>query len=176
MSADLSIRVGFLKRLQAVSNKIHATGNLDELMLELSGDLCELFECDRLTLYAVSEDRQGIVSKVKTGLHSFKDIRLPIAEQSVAGYVAKMRQLLNLRDVYDEEELLRYSPRLRFLREVDASSVYVNASTRFTDGGEFGLGAEIGISTQKLHARGPFAAEALTTYKYEIRGCGQTRP
>ena len=64
----------------------------------------------------------------------------------------------------------------RFLREVDASSVYVNASTRFTDGGEFGLGAEIGISTQKLHARGPFAAEALPTYKYEIRGCAQPRP
>ena len=66
--------------------------------------------------------------------------------------------------------------RERFLREVDASSVYANASTRFTDGGEFGLGAEIGISTQKLHARGPFAAEALTTYKYEIRGTGQVRP
>ena len=64
----------------------------------------------------------------------------------------------------------------RFLTEVDASSVYANASTRFTDGGEFGLGAEIGISTQKLHARGPFAAEALTTYKYEIRGTGQVRP
>ncbi|OUP08455.1 glutamate-5-semialdehyde dehydrogenase [Collinsella sp. An2] len=64
----------------------------------------------------------------------------------------------------------------RFLREVDASAVYANASTRFTDGGEFGLGAEIGISTQKLHARGPFAAEALTTYKYEIRGEGQVRP
>lgn len=63
----------------------------------------------------------------------------------------------------------------RFLREVDASSVYANASTRFTDGGEFGLGAEIGISTQKLHARGPFAAQALTTYKYELRGSGQVR-
>ena len=64
----------------------------------------------------------------------------------------------------------------RFLREVDASAVYANASTRFTDGGEFGLGAEIGISTQKLHARGPFAADALTTYKYVVRGEGQVRP
>lgn len=63
----------------------------------------------------------------------------------------------------------------RFLREVDAAAVYANASTRFTDGGEFGLGAEIGISTQKLHARGPFAAEALTTWKYEITGTGQVR-
>ena len=63
----------------------------------------------------------------------------------------------------------------RFLREVDASSVYVNASTRFTDGGEFGLGAEIGISTQKLHARGPMALPEMTTYKYVISGDGQTR-
>ena len=64
----------------------------------------------------------------------------------------------------------------RFLDQVDAAAVYVNASTRFTDGGEFGLGAEIGISTQKLHARGPFAADALTTYKYVVRGEGQVRP
>lgn len=63
----------------------------------------------------------------------------------------------------------------KFTNEVDSSSVYVNASTRFTDGGEFGFGAEIGISTQKLHARGPMGLKEITTYKYVITGDGQTR-
>lgn len=63
----------------------------------------------------------------------------------------------------------------RFVRAVDSAAVYVNASTRFTDGGEFGLGCEIGISTQKLHARGPMGLSALTSYKYIVRGNGQTR-
>lgn len=62
-----------------------------------------------------------------------------------------------------------------FINSVDSAAVYVNASTRFTDGGEFGLGCEMGISTQKMHARGPMGISELTTYKYVVRGCGQTR-
>lgn len=69
-----------------------------------------------------------------------------------------------------------YENSQRFLREIDAAAVYVNASTRFTDGFEFGFGAEIGISTQKLHARGPMGLKELTTTKYIIYGSGQVRP
>ena len=68
-----------------------------------------------------------------------------------------------------------YSNAQEFLEKIDAAAVYVNASTRFTDGYEFGYGAEIGISTQKLHARGPMGLKELTTSKYIIYGNGQVR-
>ena len=63
----------------------------------------------------------------------------------------------------------------RFTKEVDSGAVYVNASTRFTDGFELGLGAEMGISTQKLHVRGPIGLKELTSVKYVVTGCGQIR-
>jgi glutamate-5-semialdehyde dehydrogenase len=69
-----------------------------------------------------------------------------------------------------------YGAATRFLNEVDAACVYVNTSTRFTDGAQFGLGAEVGISTQKMHARGPMGLKELTSYKWIIFGNGQIRP
>jgi len=122
--ADMSNKLEFQKRLQAVTNKIHATTNIDEIMLELSQDICSLFDADRLTIYVSSDDRTSIISKVKTGLSSFKDLKLPINEQSIAGFVALSRKLTNIRDVYDDAELRSHNPNLKFLKEVDRRTGY----------------------------------------------------
>ncbi len=122
--ADVNIRLAFQKQLQAVTNKIHATSNIDEIMLEVSADVCALFNADRLTIYSLADDKQAIVSKVKTGLNSFKDLKLPVAEHSIAGFVALAKRTVNLRDVYDESELRALNPNLRFLQEVDKRTGY----------------------------------------------------
>src|SRR3981189_1990940 len=121
---DVGARLAFQKQLQAVTNKIHATNNVDEIMLEVSADVCALFNADRLTIYSMGEDRQSIVSKVKTGLNSFKDLKLPIAEHSIAGYVALSKKTANIKDVYDESELRSLNPSLRFLQEGEKRTGY----------------------------------------------------
>jgi len=121
---DVAARLAFQKQLQAVTNKIHATNNIDEIMLEVSADVCSLFNADRLTIYSIGEDKQSIVSKVKTGLNSFKDLKLPIAEHSIAGYVALAKKTINIKDCYDDSELRAVNPNLRFLQEVDKRTGY----------------------------------------------------
>ena len=121
---NLAEKLGFQQKLQALTNKIHATKNIDEIILELSQELCNLFNADRLTIYLLSEDKGSIISKVKTGLNSFKDIKLPINEQSIAGFVATNKRVVNIRDVYDDVELKSYSAQLNFLKAVDAKTGY----------------------------------------------------
>jgi type II secretory ATPase GspE/PulE/Tfp pilus assembly ATPase PilB-like protein len=120
----LAQKMSFQQKLLALTGKVHAATNFDDTMLELSQELCDLFEADRLTIYVISEDKGSIVSKIKTGLVSFKDIKLPINEQSIAGFVAMHKRVLNIRDVYDEAELKSYSPQLRFLKAVDVKTGY----------------------------------------------------
>ena len=123
-ASDIAARLEFIKNLSHVTNKIHATSNIDEIMLDVSKDICTLFNADRLTIYVLGDDKASLVSKVKTGLNTFKDLKLPIAEQSIAGYAALNKKTLNLKDVYDEKELLSYSSNLRFLQDVDQRTGY----------------------------------------------------
>ncbi|MES2190002.1 MAG: ATPase, T2SS/T4P/T4SS family [Pseudomonadota bacterium] len=114
----------YFRQLQLVTNRIHETENIDQIMLEASQDICRLFNADRLTLYATNEDRSAIVSKVKTGLNTSRDLKLPITAQSIAGYVAMARQMVNIVDVYDDAALKTIHPNLSFLQEVDKRSGY----------------------------------------------------
>jgi type II secretory ATPase GspE/PulE/Tfp pilus assembly ATPase PilB-like protein len=120
----MSFEVLFYKQLQTVTTKIHETENVDQIILEASQDICKLFNADRLTVYAVSEDKASIVSKLKTGLNTSKDLKLPISPQSLAGYAAFAKQMINIADVYDDEALKRIHPNLSFLKEVDKRSGY----------------------------------------------------
>jgi len=121
---DTSQRLAFFRKLQAVTTKIHATSNLDEIMLDLGMEFCDLLNCDRFTLYAMDFEKDYIVSKVKTGLSSFRDLKLAVTPSSIAGYVALTHQTLNLADVYDEVELKRISPDLHFQQGVDKRTGY----------------------------------------------------
>ena len=120
----VSFEALFYRQLQQVTTKIHETENIDQIMLEASQDICRLFNADRLTLYATNDDRTAIISQVKTGLNTSRDLKLPISAQSIAGYAAFSKQMVNIADVYDDEALKRIHPTLSFLKEVDKRSGY----------------------------------------------------
>ena len=122
--SDMSSKLAFSKKLQAVTNRIHSAANIDEIMLDVARDICQLFDADRLTIYTLSEDNQSIISKVKSGLNSFKDIKLPLSESSIAGCCALNKRFMNVKDVYDDAELRSYSPNLAFLKAVDQRTGY----------------------------------------------------
>ena len=160
--ADMSSKLAFSKKIQAVTNRIHSTTNVDEIMLDVARDICQLFDADRLTIYTMSEDAQSIVSKVKSGLNSFKDIKLPLSESSIAGCAALNKRFMNIRDVYDDAELKSFSPNLAFLKAVDQRTGYRTKQMMVTPitGGESG-GELLGVIQVINHLPGtPFPALA----------------
>ncbi len=117
--AEMGNKLAFTKKLQAVTNKIHATHNIDEIIMEVTEDIRELFEAERLTLYVLNEEKDALISKVKTGLNAFNELKLPITTASIAGYVGLHKVKLNISDVYDYAELQSIRPEIHFLKEVD---------------------------------------------------------
>lgn len=155
---------------------------VDAARLEDLAALCEPLSSKNVTIYADKPAYEALVG------------HYPLLEQATDNSFGTefLDYKMAVRTVSDLDEAMRHIARYsskhseaivtedneaadRFVREVDAACVYTNVSTAFTDGAQFGFGAEIGISTQKLHARGPMALPELTTYKYIIRGSGQTR-
>ncbi|MBY0467278.1 MAG: GspE/PulE family protein [Burkholderiales bacterium] len=123
-STDPAQEASFFRQLQQVTTRIHETDNLEQIMLDASPAICQLLGADRFTLYVLSDDQSAIVSRVKTGLKTAKELKLPIGPQSIAGFVALTQRTLNIADVYDEAELQRLDPRLTYLKEVDRRSGY----------------------------------------------------
>lgn len=147
---------------------------LPAVLLALSERGVELVGDERCR--AVAEDngvRMGVADEQDWG-REYLDLKMSV--HAVSGVDEAIAHINRYGTGHSEAIVTSsYSASERFLAGVDAAAVYVNASTRFTDGGVFGLGCEIGISTQKIHARGPMGVEALTTTKYLLRGDGQTR-
>lgn len=121
---DLERQLAFAQELQVLSNLIHATQNVDEIMLDLAEDICKLFACERLTLYAISRERNVLYSRVKTGINSNKDLVLPLNCNSIASFVALKQQPVNIGNVYDSLQLALISPELHFFEKVDQALGY----------------------------------------------------
>ena len=175
--------------LNAKTRRVSVCNALDSLIIHRDrlADLPAL--CQPLLEKGVFVEADEEAYNVLHGIAPSLTVRA--GEESFGTEFLSLRMSLKVVDSLDEalEHIARYGSghsesivtedaeaARRFLDEVDAACVYHNAPTSFTDGGQFGLGAEIGISTQKLHARGPMALEEITTYKWLIKGNGQTRP
>ena len=120
---------------------------------------------------------QGVKSKLATEEDWYEEYLAPVISVKVVSGLDEAIAHINKYSSHHTDAILteNYSNSERFLREVDSASVMVNASTRFADGFEYGLGAEIGISTDKFHARGPVGLEGLTSLKYVVLGHGEIR-
>ena len=157
---------------------IHANrlNNLAELLSPLADGKVEIFADEKSYEILKSTYPSALLNPATEEHFGTEFLSLKMAVKIVDGFDAALNHIANYSSKHSEAIISEDTENItRFLNEVDAAAVYANASTGFTDGAQFGLGAEIGISTQKLHARGPMGLEELTSYKWVVRGNGQVR-
>jgi glutamate-5-semialdehyde dehydrogenase len=189
---DASADLGKAKAIitNAKTRRVSVCNALDTLVIhrallaELPALLQEMGERHGVEVFADAEAFAALNGRYAGPLHPARDehfgqefLALKMSVRTVAGLDEALDHIDRHGSKHSEAVVAEDAAIVeKFLREVDAAAVYANSSTAFTDGGQFGMGAEIGISTQKLHARGPMALPELTSYKWVVRGHGQIRP
>jgi glutamate-5-semialdehyde dehydrogenase len=158
---------------------------IHESRLGVLPDFAKRLSEENVVIYADPKSFEALKGKYADNLlfHATEEsfgtefLSLKMSVKTVSSFDDAIEQINQKSSKHSEAIISENTERIeKFKKLVDASSVYSNVSTAFTDGAQFGLGAEIGISTQKLHARGPMALEELTSYKWIIEGDGQVRP
>lgn len=150
--------------------------DLQKMVRPLEEKKVEIFADEEAYKILEGDYSKDLLHKASEENFGMEYLSLKMAVKTVKSFDEALDHIANFGSKHSESIITENNERAeKFLKAVDAACVYVNASTRFTDGGEFGLGAEVGISTQKLHARGPMGIKELTSYKWIVRGNGQIR-
>jgi glutamate-5-semialdehyde dehydrogenase len=151
--------------------------DLPKLVKPLGEKLVELYADDAAYMILEGHYPDAFLKHAKPEHYGTEFLSMKLAIKIAESFEDALDHIATYSSKHSEAIISENKVRIKtFLSQVDAAAVYVNASTAFTDGGQFGLGAEIGISTQKLHARGPMGLEELTSYKWIVKGNGQIRP
>ncbi|WP_240755349.1 glutamate-5-semialdehyde dehydrogenase [Pedobacter sp. SYP-B3415] len=169
-------RVSVCNALDCLLIHQNRLSDLPELLKDLAAAGAEVYADNRAKTVLDGRYPAALLHQATAEHFGTEFLSAKLAVKTVADLDAALHHIAGYSSKHSEAIVSETPEHLdRFLQEVDAAAVYANASTAFTDGAQFGLGAEIGISTQKLHARGPMALEELTSYKWQIRGSGQVR-
>ncbi|GGI29040.1 glutamate-5-semialdehyde dehydrogenase [Pedobacter mendelii] len=169
-------RVSVCNALDCVLVNQNRLADLAELLSPLADGKVELFADEKSFEILKSSYPAELLNQATEQHFGTEFLSLKLAVKIVHDFDAALNHIADYSSKHSEAIISEDAENItRFLNEVDAAAVYANASTGFTDGAQFGLGAEIGISTQKLHARGPMGLEELTSYKWVVRGNGQVR-
>jgi glutamate-5-semialdehyde dehydrogenase len=169
-------RVSVCNSLDCLIVHQNLLSNLPDLLSPLANGNVELYADERAYQILENNYPSNLLNRANESHFGTEFLALKMAVKIVADFDEALNHIAKFSSKHSEAIISENAENIeRFLNEVDAAAVYANASTGFTDGAQFGLGAEIGISTQKLHARGPMGLEELTSYKWLVRGNGQIR-